>query len=173
MVLKFKDFLEERDNEYIESHLLCEMAISPSKMSDKYGEVIGSVVDNLICICLYPDNPTVPHWKERAHGLCKRFIDLNISPANKNTSEFRLKCLSKGVLEELDDDYGAILNHFKSVSVYYSKKSNPHDRLTPYKPYKEAYEENKEKVKEGIVSLTKFVAEQDYDGMVEYMDNFN
>lgn len=168
---KIKDFLEENEINFMGT-LLLEMAMSPSRMSDKYGEVIGSIVDNLVSICLYPDNPTVPHWRERAHGLCKRFIDIDITPANKNTYQQRLKCLTSGVIEELDNDYGAILRHFKSVSIYYSKRPNKHDILTPYKPYEQAYRENKERVQNGIIKLTDCIAKQDYVGAIDFMEIF-
>lgn len=170
-VLKYDDFLQERDDNLLMTPVF-EMAVAPKKMSDKYGEVVGSIADNLICICLYPDNPTVPHWKERTHGLCKRFIDLDINPNNKNTSENRLKCLMKGVVEELNEDFSALRSHFRTVSIYYSSRPNPHDRLTPVKPYQTICDENFDRVVESIKTITGFVSEQDYEGLIEYMSNF-
>ena len=158
--------------DHAEGNALNEMAMKPNKMCDKYGEILGAVVDNLVCICMYPTNPTVPHWRERAHALCKRFVDLNIDPISKNKPDFRYKWLSKAVAEILDEDYSAISNHFKTVSIYYAKKENPRERLVPYKPYEECYKENKDRVKNGVVLLTKYIAEQDYDGMVDYMNKF-
>ena len=170
MILKDYDFIEERQNELINSYPIYEMAMKGGRMSDKFGEIIGSIVDNIACICMYPENPTIPHWKERTCGLCKRFIDINIDPLKNNTPDFRKKCLNKGVIEELDEDYGAVLNHFKSVSIHYSKKD---DKLIPYKPYEQCYNENKEQIDECINSIVKYVAEQDYEGLIEYIDKFN
>ena len=167
-----KEFFEDQEVKFINSFAVYEMGIKQERMSDKYGEIIGNVIDNLICICLYPDNPTVNHWRERASGLCKRFIDLNIDPIKKNTYKNRLNILSKGVEEELDSDYSAILNHFKSVSIYYANRPNKHDRLTPYKPYKDIYKENKDKIISAINEITKLVAAQDYEKLIKYINKF-
>lgn len=152
--------------------IISEMPISQKDMAEKYAEVIGVVVDNLVCICLYPSSPTVSHWRERACGLCKRFVDLNISPLKKNNSEFRYRCLNKALMSELDADFGAVANHFRSVSAYYAKKADPKERLFPYKPYDKAYGENKERIENAVIALTRYVAEQDYSGMIDYMENF-
>ncbi len=169
---KIDKIIAEEINSYLSEELICEMAMKPQRMRDKYGEAVGAIVDNLVSICLYPTSPAVPHWKERAHGLCKRFVDIDITPISRNNPKDRLKCLNGAVNEILNDDYSAILNHFKSVTAYYANKPNPHERLTPYKPYQECYEENKNRVEKGIISLTKYIANQDYAGMVNYMSVF-
>lgn len=169
---KIDRIIKEVIDSYLQDELLCEMAMKPSRMIDKYGEVLGAIVDNLVCICLYPDNPTVLHWRERAYGLCKRFVDIDIDPLKKNNIDFRYECLSKAVVEILNADFSAIENHFNSVSVHYANMSDPHKRLTPTKPVKECYEENKERVKNGVLALTKYVAAQDYAGMIKYMETF-
>ena len=164
--------IKEEISSYLSKELICEMAMKPQKMRDKYGEVVGVIVDNLVSICLYPTNPTVPHWKERAYGLCKRFVDIDIAPISRNNPKVRLNCLKGAVIETLNDDYSAILNHFKTVTEYYACRPNPHERLTPCKPYYKCYEENKDRVEKGIISLTKYIADQDYAGMINYMSNF-
>lgn len=166
------NMVEETVKSSLFEDMIGEMGMKPHKMMDKYSEALHSIVDNLVCICLYPDNPTVPNWKERACGLCKRFIELNIDPIHKNTFDIRMKWLQKAVVEVLDKDYGALINHFKTTSIYYANRPNPHDRLTPYKPYNECYEENKDRVANGVLALTQFIAEQDYNGMQNYMNNF-
>ena len=169
---KIDKIITEEINSYLSEELICEMAMKPQRMRDKYGEVVGAIVDNLVSICLYPTNPTVPHWKERAYGLCKRFVDIDIDPISRNNPEVRLNCSNSAVIETLNDDYSAILNHFKTVTAYYANRPNPHERLTPYKPYQECYEDNKDRVENGIISLTKYIANQDYAGMINYMGNF-
>jgi hypothetical protein len=116
-------------------------------MTDKFGEVLDAIVDNLVCLCLYPDSQAVNHWRERVPALCKRFVDIDIDPLSKNKVEFRLNCLNEAVVEVLNQDYSAIKNHFKTVSEYYSNRPNQHDILTPYKPYEECYAENAERIK--------------------------
>ena len=148
------------------------MGMKPNRMKDKFGEVLDAIVDNLVCICLYPNSQAVSHWRERVPSLCKRFIDIDIDPLSKNNSEFRLNCLNEAVVEILNADFSAIKNHFKTVCMYYAKKQNQHDRLTPYKPYEECYKENADRMKEGVLTIIKFVAEQDYSGLIDYMDAF-
>lgn len=164
--------LDEVFDSFFKDELICEMAMKPGKLSDKYGEVVGAIVDNLVCICLYPDNMAVTHWGERSYGLCKRFVDIDVDPISKNKSEFRYKCLYKAVVEILNTDFSAIKNHFKSVSIYYANRPNPHERLIPQQSVEECYEENKERIKNGILMLTRFVAEQDYESIINYMDSF-
>lgn len=151
---------------------LLEMGMSASKLSDKYGEVVSSIIDNMVCICLYPDCPTIKHWKERITGLCNRFANMNIDPIKNNTFDYRLKILMVGVVETLDADYGALLNHFKNVSGYYANKKDKHDRLFPYKPYDICYEENKDRIISAIKNVTIYVAEQDLTKISKYMQAF-
>lgn len=151
--------------------MLDETAIKPSLFADRYSEVLDMVVDYLVCICLYPNNPSLPRWKERVYWLCKRFAGLNITPAHKNTNDYRIECLNKAVVEVLDEDFGALFNHFKSVIAYYANRPNSQNP-TPYKPYTECYEEQKNRVKNGIIALTRYVAEQDYDGIIKYIKSF-
>lgn len=159
-------------NSFLQTNLICEMGMKPNRMKDKFGEVLDAIVDNLVCICLYPNSQAVTHWRERAASLCKRFIDIDIDPLNKNNFGFRLKCFNDAVVEILNVDFSAIKNHFKTVCNYYAKRPNQHDRLKPYKPYEECYEENANRVKEGVLTIVKFVAEQDYGGLIDYMDTF-
>lgn len=160
----------EEDYYNIMNNPLYEMSISSKRLYNKFSEVVGNIIDNLICICLYPNNPTVPHWKERSYGLCQRFIDINLD--NKNTFNNRYKILNKAVIECLDNDYKALLNHFKNVSIYYANRPNIHDRLTPYKSYQDVYNENKDRVVIGILKIIEYVAYQDYEGLIQYMNNF-
>lgn len=166
------NIVTEEINSYLSEELIYEMAMKPQRIKDKYGEVVGAIVDNLVCICLYPNNPATAHWRERAYGLCKRFVDIDIDPINRNNPKYRLKYLNDAVTEILNKDYSAILNHFKTVAAYYANRPNIHERLTPHKPYQECYKENKERVKNGIIALTKYTANQDYEGMINYMNNF-
>ena len=164
--------ITEDINSFLHHKLVCEMAMKPNRMRDKYGEVLDAIVDNLVCICLYPNSISVQHWKERAHGFCKRFVDLDIDPISKNNAGFRWKCFNTAVVEVLNEDFSAIHNHFKTVANFYLNKKDPHDRLIPYKPYEECYKENADRVKNAVLTLTKFVTEQDYNGMVKYMNDF-
>jgi len=169
---KIDKIVKEEIDSYISSNMIFEYAMKPFRMMDKYGEVVGAIVDNLVAICLYPDNPAVPHWRERAYGLCKRFVDIDLIPDRKNTTEYRMKTLSKSLTEVLNEDYSSILNHFKTVSEYYQNRPNPHERLILDKPYSEYYIENKERIENGIVRLTEYVASQDYAGMIQFMNDF-
>lgn len=126
----------------------------------------------LVSICLFPICPKVPHWKELSYNLCERFAYVDIDPVSKNNPEYRHSCLNDAVIEILDEDYGAILNHFKSVTAYYANRPTPHERLTPYKPYQKCYEENKDRVISAIISLTKHIASKDHAGIKNYMSNF-
>ena len=58
------------------------------------------------------------------------------------------------------------------IAKYYANRLNRHDRLTPYKPYEEYYVENADRVKNGILTIAQFVAKQDYEGLIEYMNTF-
>lgn len=169
---KIDGTITETLDSFLNEELICEFRMKPKRMIDKYGDILDPIVDNLVAICLYPTHQTTTHWRERSYSLCARFANIDIDPIRNNTYEFRLKCLNKAVVEILNKDFSAIRNHFKSVSVYYAKKENPHERIYPYKPYNECYEENKEKVKAGIIAITEFVAKQDYNGLMEYMTNF-
>ena len=118
---------------------------------------------------MYPDDPTVEHWKSRAYGLCKKYTELNIDPLSKNNYQSRLKILMNGVEEILDPDYGAIENHFKTVKAYYDSRPKPHERLKPYSGWKENHANDVERVKSGIITLTEYTAKQDYESMINYM----
>ena len=148
------------------------MGMKPGKLMDKYSEALHAIVDNLVCICLYPDAPMVSYWKESVWVLCKRFIALNMDPIHKNTFDIRMKWLKKAVVEVLDKDDGALINPFKTTSIHYANRPNPRDRLTPCNPYEACYEANKDRVKNGVLALTQFIAEQDCEGMLNYMNNF-
>lgn len=166
------DFLVEQQEELIaENDAFLEMSICVSEMTDRYMDAVGYIADNLICICLYPEAPAIPRWKSLTCGLCKRFVEWEFKP--DNSSEHRLRCLKKAVSTVLNYDYGAILYHFKDLTVYYANQPAMNDRLIPYKPYMEAYEENKDRVMKGIITLTKLIAEQNYNKIVKYMDIFN
>lgn len=169
---EIRDFFEEQQDDFIRDYTPCNLIMLPNKMSDKYSEIIGWITDNLVFVCLYPKNPAISKWKERTKALCKRFIDTSINHVSKNRTELRLKYLNNGVYMTLDENYIAIYNHFKSTSIHYANRPESYGRLTPYKPYDEAYEENKERVKHGIISLTKFIAEQDYSKVVDYINRF-
>lgn len=169
---KIKEIVIQEVNSYFENELLLEYGMKADKFIDKYGEVLSRISDNLICICIFPDNPTVSHWQERAAGLCHRFADLDIDPLKNNKTEKRLKYLNKAVTEIFNRDFSALLNHFKRITVYYANRSNPHERIISDKTYEECYNMYKDKVIEGIVILTRFVAEQNYDGILQYMRNF-
>ena len=149
--------------------LICEMGMKASVMTEKYSEVIGVIVDNIVCICLYPDSPTIPHWKSRIVALCDRFIKLNIEPLSKNTTEYRYKTLMKGLFVELDKDYRAIRNHFKSVSTYYALKAKP-NTLVACKPYDECYYENKDRIESAIRQITECVANQNMEELLKFVN---
>lgn len=161
--------IDEAINRFLSEQEITELAMKPDKMSDKYGEVVSAIIDNLVSICLYPKDATVSHWRGRIYSLCKRFIDLDIKP--KNTVKIRYNALIKGVKETLNDDYSAILNHFKSVSEYYF--SQPKEkRLIPIKEYNECYKDNKEKIINAIQYITKCVAEQNTKELISFMETF-
>ena len=166
-----KIIAEEVDS-FLKRELVCEMGMTYNRMYDKFGEVVNPIVDNLVCICLYPNCQAVTHWRERSYSHCKRFVDTDIEPLSNNNYDFRLNCLNEAIVETLNRDFSAIKNHFKSVSKYYANRPNRHDRLTPYKPYEECYVENADRVKNGILTIAQFVAKQDYEGLIEYMNTF-
>ena len=169
---RINGILDEVFDSFLNEELIYEMAMKPGRLSDKYGEVVGAIVDNLVSICLYPDNAAVAHWRERSYGLCKRFVDIDVDPISKNKVKYRYNYLYKAVVEILNTDFSAIKNHFKTVSIYYANRPDQHERLIPKQSPEDCYEENKERVKNGIITLTKFVAKQDYEGMINYMNSF-
>lgn len=158
-------------NRILNEDLITEMAISPSRMVDKYGEAISAIIDNMVCICLYQNNPTIPHWKSRISGLCERFIDLDINPLSNNKPDYRYRILMKGVYETLNEDYSAILNHFKSSAQYYAKQPKP-NTILPLKPYQKCYQENKKKMEKGIEYITQCVANQDMTALTTFVEMF-
>ena len=169
---KIKEIVIQEINSYFDNELLLEYGMKGNRFMDKYGEILGNIAENLICICIFSDNPTVPHWQERAAGLCHRFADIDIDPLKNNKTEKRLKYLNKAVTEIFNKDFSALLNHFKRVTVYYANRPNPHERIISDKTYKECYDLYKNKVVEGIITLTHLVAEQNYEGILDYMRNF-
>lgn len=169
---RFDDVFEELEVELIETRMCSSAYLSPAETSDLYGYVLNFIVNNLISICLYPNNPNITHWKERIKRLCCRFIDLRPEPLYKVAIEHLLKDLTRGIYQELNVDYGNLLNRFKTVSEYNLNRYNSSDMLKPYKPYKEAYEDNKEKVIECVNSLTYSIARHRFDEVVEYINNF-
>lgn len=64
-------------------YIIDEMAMIPGSFTDKFGEGVSVITDNLVAICLYPDNPTVHHWRDRAGALCRRFTTVDITPRSK------------------------------------------------------------------------------------------
>lgn len=169
---KLKEIVIQEVNSYFNNELLLEYGMKASKFMAKYEEVLSRISDNLICICIFPNNPTVPHWQERAAGLCHRFADIPIEPLKNNKTEIRLKYLNKAVAEIFNKDFSALLNHFKRVMVYYANRPDPHERIISDKTYEECYNMYKEKVAEGIITLTRLVAEQNYEEILNYMRNF-
>ena len=170
---RVKEIIKEVTHEVLSEEMLLEFGMKAQRMTDKYGEVLGDVVDNLICICIYPDNLTIPHWKNRAGGLCRRFAEINIEPIKKNTFETRYKALTKAIDEIFDKDFGALKNHFKSIKTYYANRPNTHDRILPYKPIEECYTENKDKIINTIFKMTEFVAKQDYESLILFINDFS
>ena len=143
-----------------------------STLSDKYGEVIGAILDNLVAICLYPNNPTIPHWKSRAMGLCQRFVNIDMVPLSNNNYEKRKDALEHGVYVELNPDYSAIKNHIKSVAAYYSNRSNEQDRLYPTMKVEKCYEEYTPILIKAIKTITEYVALQDNASLTKFVENF-
>ena len=168
---ELRDIIFDSVNRILNEDLITEMAIAPSRMADKYGESISAIIDNMVCICLYKNKPTIPHWKSRISGLCKRFIDLDIKPLSNNKPDYRYKILMKGVHETLNEDYSAILNHFKSTAQYYAKQPKP-NTILPLKSYQECYQENKEKMEKSIEYITQCVAIQDMDALTTFLEKF-
>ena len=168
---ELRDIIFDSVNRILNEDLITEMAITPSRMVDKYGEAISAIIDNMVCICLYQNNPTIPHWKSKISGLCKRFIDLDINPLSNNKPDYRYRILMKGVYETLNEDYSAILNHFKSTAQYYAKQPKP-NTILPLKPYQECYQENKEKIEKGIEYITQCVANQDMTALTTFVEMF-
>lgn len=165
------DYLDHIE-ESINSVLLSEMRMKASKFSDKYGEIMGPLVDNLVAIAMYPNSHAIQHWKQRAGSLVKRFVDLDIDPITQNCEENRLRILQRGVVEALNADYSAVKNHFKSVSEYYSNSNNQNGVMTPYAQYDICYEEQKDRIFNAIDAITKSVAKQDYESILTFMNNF-
>lgn len=169
---QLRDVIRESvENILHENSLITEMAMPAAKMSDKYGEVVSSIIDNMACICLYPNNQAVTHWRNRVPALCKRFIDLDIDPLSNNTPDYRYTVLMNGVIETLNENYGAILNHFKTVATYYASRPKP-DTIRPIKDYNICYQENAERMEHGIKEITKFVANQDIVSLTDFIETF-
>lgn len=167
---EFTDMVEEIISESLTASMLTELGMDKGKLSDKYGEVIGAVSDNLICLCLYPGSQAVAHWKSRIPALCERLLFMNLIPSRTNKPEYRFKILWKGVTETFDEDFGALLNRFKGIDGYYKARPNQHDRLTPVKPYKVCYEENRAWIEEALKAITEYVAKQDMEGLRSYVE---
>ena len=165
----YDKIISETVHELLGKKLMLEYAMDSQRMLDKYSEVLHAIVDNLVCICLYPNNPTIPHWKSRIVGLSKKFIDTNIKPKSKNNFADRLKIFNDAMEEVLDEDYSALLNHFKSVSVYYGMKNDPHERLKPYKPYEEAYAENRQHIIDCLSNILSYTAAQDIGKLTTFV----
>lgn len=155
-----------------ETQMIFEMGMKASKMSDKYSEKVGSIADNLICICLYPDNPTIPHWRNRAKGFCREFTDTDIVPLSNNKDNIRYKCLYQGLIERLNPDFSALYKRCKSIIAYYEKKKDKHKQLKPYKPLDECYFEFFDKLKDTLIKLTQLIAQQDFSSIIDIIDNF-
>lgn len=176
-IYEAENFYIPIDKDYIiddivsESQLLIEMGMKAAKMSDKYSEKVGSIADNLICVCLYPDNPTIPHWKNRAKGFCREFTDTDIVPLSSNKEETRYKYLYKGLTERLNNDFSALYKRCKSIIAYYIKKDK-HEQLVPYKPLDECYPEIFNKLKDTLIKLTELIAKQDFETIIDVIDNF-
>lgn len=152
---------------------LNELGMDRSTLSDKYGEVIGAIVDNLVAICLYQDNSTVPHWKSRAMGLCQRFVNIDMVPLSNNNYKKRKKALEHGVSVELNHDYSTIKNHIKSVAAYYAHRSNEQDRLYTTKNIEECYEEYMPILIDAVKTITEYVAQQDNASLTTFIENFS
>ena len=166
------DIISESIKTTVGKWLLCEYGMKPKRMADKFSEVLDAIVDNLVCICLYPNNPAIQHWRERTCGLCKRFVDMDIDPIRKNNPKDRLKYLSISVNEVLNKDFSALKNHFKTVSAYYGNKKNPNERIVPIIPYERSCQENAERIKKCIFALINGIANQDYEAILQYMETF-
>lgn len=158
-------------SEYLRKHPGKEFLAS-RHFADKYFDALGIIVDNLVNICLYPDCTKIVAWKEETRALCENIMKLDIGQESKNTTDNRLKWLSKAVADALNDDFSAIRNHFKSQSIYYTHNSNPDDNLTPCKPWEAAYEESKGRVETAVKALTRFVAAKDADALADFIKNY-
>lgn len=166
------DIISEELYHYLNKELIVEFGMNGDKFGEVYFDVLNAIVENLVSICLYPDNPTVPHWRGRAAGLCKKLCNTDLVPLKRNKADIRFKILKKQIVIALNQDYSALENHFKSINSYYSHRDNPHDNLIPYVPWNQAYEENKGRVVNAINVLTNLIAEQDYDRIKEFMNDF-
>ena len=164
--------IHEELHHYLTKELLKEYKWTSKEMTDNYSDILCAIVENLVCLCLYPSDRTVPHWKGRIIGFCTKLATTNIKPNNKNTPSERLTVLQKGVEKSLDDDYGALAYHFKDVANFYATKENPHQRLKPYKPWNECYEENKDKVINAIKVLTELIAFKNSEQIREFIMSF-
>ena len=171
-IYEYNSVDEMNATEYFTSDLICELGQTKHRMFDKYSEIVGAIAENLICICIYPDNPTVNHWRGRAAGLCKQFAQINIEPIKNNTYNYRYKALYAAVVEIFDADFAALKYRFTGVDAYYSKRPDVHERLTTCKPIKKCYELYKDKVISGIKTLTDLIAKQDYPAILDYMNEF-
>ena len=167
-----KDYIDYIIEESINKILLTEMGMDATKFADKYGEILDVLVDNLVSITMYPNSQAVPHWRQRVGALVKRFINLDINPKHRNKENYRLALLQSAVTETLNSDYSAIKNHYKSISAYYARPNNPNGILTPYAPYSVCYDEQKDSIINAVNKISDFVAKQDYESLLAFMEDF-
>ena len=73
---------------------------------------------------------------------------------------------------EGNNDFGALINHFKTVEAHYRNRPNPHDRLFLDKSYQEAYEEHKDKIANVLLIITEMVADQYGEGLEKFVETF-
>lgn len=166
---------EQNNNPYLSlvlnEELLLEMGMKRGKFSDKFGEIVGELSNDLISICIYPNNTAINHWKGCAIGLCEKFISQDIDPRKSNTEEIRKECLTNGLYETLNEDFSALLKRFEGVITKYSRKTG-NEKLTPILPLEEAYRKFKPIISSVLLILVDEIAKQNFEGVRTAIENF-